>query len=52
MEATLPPNIYFPSLQLVPSSLGRPSNFLQTQIDTLLKLKEERNKAKEKFHIH
>jgi hypothetical protein len=26
--------------------------FFQTRIDILLKLKEERNKAKENFHIH
>ena len=51
-EAILPPNIYFPSLQLAQYSCGKSSNFLQTQIDTLLKLKEGRNKAKEKFHVH
>ena len=51
-EAILPPNIYLPTLQLAQSSPGRSSNFLQIRIDTLLKLKEERNKAKEKFHIH
>jgi flagellar biosynthesis protein FliP len=51
-EAILPPNTYLLSLQLAQSSYGRSSNFLQTRIDTLLKLKEERNKAKEKFHIH
>ena len=51
-EAILPPNIYLPSLQLSQSSRGRSYNFLQTRIDTILKLKEERNKAKEKFHIY
>ena len=51
-EAILPPNIYLPSLQLAQSSLSQSSNFLQTRIDTLVKLKEERIKAKEKFHIH
>ena len=51
-EAILPPNIYLPSLQLVQSSRGRSSNFLQTRIDTLVKLKEERIKEKEKFHMH
>jgi hypothetical protein len=51
-EAILPPNIYFPSLQLAQSSHGISSNFLQNQIDTLLKLKEEINKEKEKFHVH
>ena len=51
-EAILPPNIYLPPLQLSQYSHGRSSNFLQTQIDTLLKLKEERNKVKENFHIH
>ena len=51
-EAILPLNIYLPSLQLAQSSRGRSSNFLQTQIITLLKLKKEGNKVKEKFHIH
>ena len=51
-EAIIPPNIYLPSLQLSQSSHGRSSNFPQTQIDTLLKLKEERNKTKLNFHIH
>ena len=51
-EAILPPNIYLPSLQLAQSSCGRSSNVLQTRIDTLIKLKEERIKAKEKFHTH
>ena len=51
-EAILPPNIYLPSLHLSQSSHGRSTNFLQTWIDTLLKLEEERNKSKEKFHIH
>lgn len=51
-EAILHPNIYFPSLQLTQSSHGRSSNFLENRIDTLLKLKEERNKEKEKFHVH
>ena len=51
-EAILPPNIYLPSLQLAQSSRGRSSNVLQTRIDTLIKLKEERIKAKEKFHTH
>lgn len=51
-EAILPPNIYLPSLQLTQSSRGRSSNVLQTRIDTLIKLKEERIKAKEKFHTH
>jgi hypothetical protein len=51
-EAILPRNIYLPSLHLSQSSRGRSSNFLEIRIDNLLKLKEERNKAKEKFHIH
>ena len=51
-EAILLPNVYLPSLQLAQSSHGQSSNFLQTRIDTLLKLKDERNKAKEKIHIH
>ena len=51
-EAILPPNIYLLSLQLTQSSRGRSSNVLQTRIDTLIKLKEERIKAKENFHTH
>lgn len=51
-EAILPPNIYLPSLHLTQSSYDRSSNFLQTRIDTLVKLKEERIKEKEKFHMH
>jgi hypothetical protein len=50
-EAILPPNIYLSSLQLAQSSCGQSSNFLQIRIDIVLKL-EERNKAKEKCHIH
>ena len=50
-EAILPPNIYLPSLQLAKSSHGRSSNVLQTRIDTLVKLKEERIKAKENFTL-
>ena len=50
-EAILPPNIYLSSLQFTQSSCGRSLNFLQTRIDTLLKI-EERNKAKEKIYIH
>ena len=38
-EAILPPNIYLPSLQLTQSSRNRSSNFLQTRIDILVKLK-------------
>ena len=51
-EAILPPNIYLPSLQLTQSFRSRSSNFLQNRIDDLFKLKEERDKAKEKFHVH
>ena len=51
-EEVLLPNIYLPLLQLIQSSCGRSSNVLQTRIDTLIKLKEERIKAKEKFHTH
>ena len=51
-ESILPPNIYLPPFQLAQSSRGRSSNFLQTRIDTLVKLKEERTKAKENFHTH
>ena len=51
-ESILPPNIYLPSLYLAQSSHGRSSNFLPNRIDALLKLKEERDKAKEKFYVH
>ena len=51
-DVILSPIIYLPSLQLAQSSRGRYSNFLQTRIEILLKLKEERNKAKAKFYIH
>ena len=51
-DKILPPNIYLPSLQLAQSSRSRSSNVLQTRIDTLIKLKEERIKTKEKFHTH
>jgi hypothetical protein len=51
-DAILPPNIYLPSLHLAQSSRGRSSNFLQTRMDTLVKLKEERIKVKEYFHMH
>ena len=51
-EAILSPNIYLPLLQLAQSSCGWFSNFLQTRINSLLKLKEERNKENENFHIH
>ena len=47
-----PQTFILSSLHLAQFSHGQSSNFLQTQIDTLLKLKEERNKVKEKFHIH
>ena len=51
-EAIIPASIYLPSLQLAQYSCGRSYNFLQNRINTLLKLEEERNKVKEKFHIH
>ena len=51
-ETILPPNIYLPLIKLAQSTRGISLNFLQNQIDTLLKLKEERDKEKEKFHVH
>ena len=51
-EVILPPNIYLPSLQLAQYSHGRSSNFLQTRINTVVKLEEERIKVKEIFHMH
>ena len=51
-EAILPPDIYLPSLQLAQSVHDRSSNFLLNRIDSLLKIKEERGKSKDKFHVH
>ena len=51
-EAILPPNIYLPSLQLTQSARGRSSNCIQNRIDTLLRLKKQREKEKDKFHVH
>lgn len=51
-EAILPSNIFLPSLQLYKSSRGQNSSALQNQIDTLLRLEEEREKAKQKFVAH
>ena len=51
-ETILPPNIYLPSLQLTQYPCGRSSNFRQNQINALLKLKEERDIPKDKFHVH
>ena len=48
-KSILPPNIYLPSFQLTQSSRDRSLNFLQTRINTLLKLKEERTKLKVNF---
>jgi hypothetical protein len=50
-EAILPQNIYLPSLHLAQYSRGQSFNF-QTRINTLFKLKEERNNVKDKFYIH
>ena len=51
-EAILPPNIYLLSLQLSQSTDRQSSSFLQSRIDAFLKLEDERNEAKEKFHVH
>ena len=51
-EAILPPNIYPSSHELAQSTHGQSSNLLQSRIDSLLNLKEERNKFKEKLHVH
>ena len=51
-EAVLPPNLSLPALQLSQECHGTPCPALQTGIDTLLKLEDERQKTREKFTIH
>lgn len=51
-EAILPPNLYLPTLRLAQESQGSPRPAIQSRIDTLVRLKEERLKTKEKFSIH
>ena len=51
-EALLPPNIFLLSSQLAQASRGSSSEVLQTRIDTLLKLEEQRQKAKDNFNQH
>jgi hypothetical protein len=48
-EAILPQNICLPSLQLVQSSHGQSSNFLQCRIDALLKSRRKGTKLKKHF---
>eukprot|EP00253_Pinus_taeda_P022046 PITA_22046 len=51
-EAIFPPNLYLPTLKLAQESQGTPFPSIQSWIDTLVKLDEERFKTKEKFAIH
>eukprot|EP00253_Pinus_taeda_P009500 PITA_09500 len=51
-EAILPPNLYLPALRLAQESQGTPCLSIQSRINTLVKLEEERSKTKEKFTIH
>eukprot|EP00253_Pinus_taeda_P025193 PITA_25193 len=51
-EAILPPNLYLRALRLAQESEGTPFPYIQSWIDILLKLEEERFKTKEKFAIH
>jgi hypothetical protein len=51
-EAILPPNIFFPSLQLTNNHVGEVTLVIQKRINTLIKLEEDRAKAKTKFDAH
>ena len=51
-EAILPSNIYLPTLQLSQESYGKPCRIMQSRIDTLQKLEEERKKTCNKFSSH
>ena len=51
-EVILPPNLSLLALQLSQETHGTPYPALHAQIDTLLKLEEERLKTWEKFAIH
>ena len=51
-EVVLPANLTIPSLLLAQSLQENDSSPLQQRIDSLLKLKEDREKAKNKFYQH
>ena len=51
-EAVLPANLTIPSLQLAQSIQENDSSPLQQRIYSLLKLEEDRDKAKNKFYQH
>ena len=51
-EAILPPNIFLPSLQLAQAVEEVHYPVMQRLTDTLLKLEEECEDAKKKFHQH
>ena len=48
-EATLPPNILFPSSKLAQESRGTDNEVLEIRIHNLLKLEESRSKSRERF---
>lgn len=48
-EAIIPPSIYFPAFQLSQESRDNPWLLVQSRIDTLHKLQEERQKEKKVF---
>lgn len=50
MEVILPPNVFLPSLQLAQSIIKDGCPIMQNRLDTILKLKEEREKSRNKFH--
>eukprot|EP00253_Pinus_taeda_P034113 PITA_34113 len=51
-EAILPPTIYLSALRLDQELQGSPCPAIQSRIDTLVRLEEERLKTKEKFSTH
>eukprot|EP00253_Pinus_taeda_P019047 PITA_19047 len=51
-EAIFPPNLYLLALRLAQELQGTPCPSIQSRINTLVKIEEERSKTKEKFTIH
>ena len=51
-EAILPPNLFLPSLQLSQSVQDEDYPAMEKRINTLLKLKEERDRSKQHFTKH
>ena len=52
IEAILPPNLFSPSLQLAQSIQDEYCQVLEKRINTLLKLEEDRDKARKHFIKH